>query len=261
MSDDTTRRRFLKVAGTGAAAALAGCAGNQPNQEDTPTDASGDGGDGGDGSTSTPQDMGEPVKAGGPDDTLRMASNGPVQTLDPINAKGSGAGYTQYGESLMDFKNGDLPPVGRLAEDYSVSDDGLTYTFQLKQGVTFHDGSELTASDVVYSWERMAQSPNSRNKDDIIGGTFTIAHEGNTSESFENYVPGSLQVEAASDYEFEFTLETPFHGAVSQIAGGTFAVIPKNSVGDIPRSSSSESPKVVARWSFQWTSRPSTSNT
>ena len=230
MSDDTTRRRFLKVAGTGAAAALAGCAGNQPNEDDTPTDESTDApGD----STSTPNDMGQPVKAGGPEGTLRMASPGPVQTLDPINAKGSGAGYTQYGESLMSFPNGDLPPVGRLAEDYSVSEDGLTYTFTLKQGVTFHDGTELTAHDFVYSWERMAQSSNSRNKDDIIGGTFTIAHDGNTSESLENYVPGSLQIGAASDHEFRFTLASPFHGAISQVAGGAFAAIPENSVGDI----------------------------
>lgn len=230
MSDDTTRRRFLTVAGTGAAAALAGCAGNDPSQQDTPD---GDSTDGSTDSTTTPSDTGQPVKAGGPEGTLRMVSNGPVQTLDPINAKGSGAGYLQYGESLMSFRNGDLPPVGRLAEDYTVSEDGLTYTFQLKRGVEFHNGDELTADDFVYSWERMAQSSNSRNKDDIIGGTFTIAHEGETGESLDNYEPGSLEMEAAGDYEFTFTLASPFHGAISQIAGGAFAVIPENSVGDI----------------------------
>ncbi|WP_435130138.1 ABC transporter substrate-binding protein [Halobaculum sp. D14] len=264
MSDGTTRRRFLTVAGSGAAAALAGCSGNQPNQESTPTSASDDGSTD---STPTPQQIGEPVKAGGPKGTLRMASPGPFQTLDPIVAKGSGAGWPQYSEMLMKFKNGDLPPVANLAKDYTVSEDGKTYTFTLKEGVTFHDGSELTAHDFVYSWRRLAGSDKSRNKDDIIGGTFTIAHEGNTSESLENYKSGSLAVEAKSDYEFAFTLESPFHAAISQISGGAFAVLPENAVGDIEGydgkwdydeffSTSGDGPKFVATGPFQvdtWT--------
>ncbi|MCG8352516.1 MAG: ABC transporter substrate-binding protein [Chloroflexales bacterium] len=42
-----------------------------------------------------------------------------------------------------------------LAESWETSDDGLTWTFKLKQGVTFHDGSELLASDVAYSMKRL----------------------------------------------------------------------------------------------------------
>jgi peptide/nickel transport system substrate-binding protein len=41
----------------------------------------------------------------------------------------------------------------RLASDYEVSDDGLTYTFTLNEGVTFHDGSALTSADVAASYE------------------------------------------------------------------------------------------------------------
>jgi peptide/nickel transport system substrate-binding protein len=254
MSDDRTRRGFLTAAGAGLVTALAGCSGG-PAEEDTTTGDGGDGGatetatrtetetemadggDGGDTDTETEDDGDGESSQGG---TLRMMAQGSIQTLDPINAKGSGAGYDQYGRSLMEFDNGLYPPEPALANDVSVSDDGLTYTFQLKEGVTFHDGSELTASDVVYSYRRLAESDNSRNRDDIIGETMTIDHEKDPSltdppdeTSLSDVVPGSLAVEAVDDYTFEFTLASPFQFTLFQIAGGAFAVLPENAVGDV----------------------------
>jgi len=44
--------------------------------------------------------------------------------------------------------------VPQLATDWTVSDDGLTYTFTIREGVTFHEGGELTPSDVAYSFQR-----------------------------------------------------------------------------------------------------------
>lgn len=51
----------------------------------------------------------------------------------------------------------DNPPklIPWLALDHEVSDDGLTYTFRLREGAKFHDGSLVTADDVVYSTERL----------------------------------------------------------------------------------------------------------
>lgn len=55
-------------------------------------------------------------------------------------------------EGLLDYDtNQKLQP--RLAESYSVSDDGLTYTFKLRKGVTWHDGQPFTAADVVATWK------------------------------------------------------------------------------------------------------------
>ena len=233
MSEDTTRRGFLTVAGAGAATALAGCS-SGPTEESTESDGSTDGD--GDSTDSSGSD-------GGPEsvsNTLQMMSPGPIQTLDPISAKGSGVGFNQYGKSLMGFPDGQYPPEAELVEDYSMSDDGLTYTFDLKQGITFHDGTELTAEDVVYSYRRLAGSENSRNRDDIIGETMTIAHEKDASiseptdeETLADYVPGSLAVEAVDEYTFEMTLAAPFQYTLFQIAGGTFAILPANSVGDV----------------------------
>ena len=47
-----------------------------------------------------------------------------------------------------------------VASDYEISEDGTTYTFTLREGVTFHNGEPVTAEDVVYSLERCAGSEN-----------------------------------------------------------------------------------------------------
>jgi peptide/nickel transport system substrate-binding protein len=169
-----------------------------------------------------------------------MMADGSIQTLDPISAKGSGAGYNQYNQQLMYFPDGEYPPEPGLATGYDVSNDGLTYTFDLREDVTFHDGSEFTADDVVYSYRRLAESPNSRNKDDIVGQTLTIEHEKDQTlseptdeETLDDVVPGSLAVEAVDDYTFEMTLASPFEYTLFQIAGGAFSILPENAVGDI----------------------------
>ena len=62
---------------------------------------------------------------------------------------------------VMYDENNEL--VGNLAESWEVSEDGLTYTIKLKPGVKFHNGRDMTAEDVKYSWDRAAhksvQSP------------------------------------------------------------------------------------------------------
>jgi len=50
--------------------------------------------------------------------------------------------------------DGDVIPA--VAEDYEISEDGLTYTFDLRDGIKFHNGEEVTVEDVKYSIERMA---------------------------------------------------------------------------------------------------------
>jgi len=59
-------------------------------------------------------------------------------------------------EGLTNYDALTLEPIPALAESWTVSEDGLTYTFTLRAGVTFTDGSALDAADVKYSFDRLS---------------------------------------------------------------------------------------------------------
>ncbi|MCC7449860.1 MAG: ABC transporter substrate-binding protein [Anaerolineae bacterium] len=59
-------------------------------------------------------------------------------------------------EGLVSYDPQTLQPIPGLAEKWDVSADGLTYTFHLRSGVKFHNGRVMTAKDVKYSLERLA---------------------------------------------------------------------------------------------------------
>jgi len=59
--------------------------------------------------------------------------------------------------------------VPALASDYEVSDDGLTYTFTLREGVVFHDGQPLTPQDVVWSLTQVRDNPAFRDSERLAG--------------------------------------------------------------------------------------------
>ena len=98
-----------------------------------------------------------PVGAQDPDATIQIGSLYEPQNLD--NTGGGGQGVTEafdgnvYEGLFRLADSGEVLPV--LADSYTVSDDGLTYTFKIKPGVTFHSGKALTSEDVKSSIERI----------------------------------------------------------------------------------------------------------
>ncbi|MCT4556625.1 MAG: ABC transporter substrate-binding protein [Pelagimonas sp.] len=84
--------------------------------------------------------------------------------LDPTSAAAGAIDsvlYSNLFEGLTRFTESGAVVPG-LAESWDISQDGLTYTFKLRSGVTFHDGTAMTAEDVVFSLDR-ARAEDSQN--------------------------------------------------------------------------------------------------
>ncbi len=111
--------------------------------------------------TTSPPDTGGEVN--NPGVFVHAADDEPT-TLDPAQVEPGEGGETvilQVYERLLEIGTVGPDPVPSLATEVPsvtnglISADGLTYTFPIRQGVTFHDGSPLTADDVLFSWERV----------------------------------------------------------------------------------------------------------
>ncbi len=94
---------------------------------------------------------------------LVHAADDEPTTLDPAQVEPGEGGETiilQVYDRLLDIGPSSPDLIPSLAievpslENGGISSDGMTYTFKLREGVTFHDGTEFTADDVKYSWDR-----------------------------------------------------------------------------------------------------------
>ena len=92
---------------------------------------------------------------GGADIAVQLGPD--PETVDPALNTAIDAGniILHAFETLLTFdENNNIVPG--QAESYEVSEDGLTYTFHLRDGLKWSDGSDFTAEDFVYSWKRLA---------------------------------------------------------------------------------------------------------
>jgi peptide/nickel transport system substrate-binding protein len=96
----------------------------------------------------------QPAKTGG---TLTVGLDGEIDTIDPLKSV-TIVGfqvYTQMYEGLVAANAALDGVVPRLAETWDVSQDGLTYTFNLRQGVKFHNGKDFKAEDVKFTFDKI----------------------------------------------------------------------------------------------------------
>jgi ABC-type transport system substrate-binding protein len=126
-------------------------------------------------------------------------------------------------DGLMDYVPGTTTLRPGLAESYDISADGLIYTFHLRAGVKFHNGREMTATDVKYSLDRVTdpatQSPGAGFFGSIAG--------------FENAGPGGLSgVEVVDPLTVRITLSRPDATFLHVMALNFASVVPKEAVDE-----------------------------
>lgn len=108
--------------------------------------------------------------------------------------------------------DGDFNPEGDLAESWEFSDDGLTWTFHLRENVKWHDGEDFTADDVVFSY----------------GIPLDEGYIGPRGLAFEIID----EINKVDDHTVEFVLSEPYAPFITITA--QFEVLPKHILGDVP---------------------------
>jgi peptide/nickel transport system substrate-binding protein len=107
---------------------------------------------------------------------LRIRLSTDIRSTDPgVNRDGPTDGVVAHLVEGLVAMAGDTSVKPMLAERIDVSEDGLTYTFPLRQGVKFHNGAPLTAEDVAFAWARhMKRETNWRCRGDLDGSITRI---------------------------------------------------------------------------------------
>ena len=131
------KKRFIVAAlAIAGAMALSGCGGSKS------------GGEGAKSGDTTQTAVGKKIL------TIQLGPD--VESIDPaLNSAVDGANYILFAFDNLLKMDKDGKVVPGLAEKYEVSDDQLTWTFHLRDGLKWSDGSALTADDFVYSWQRL----------------------------------------------------------------------------------------------------------
>ena len=149
----------------------------------------------------------EPVPGG----TLRVGVQGDPTNLDPhlTVLAAAGAVIELLYDGLVQV-DADLIPQPSLAAEWEVSEDGLTYTFTLRDNATFHNGRQIVADDVVYSIQRV-QDPE-------------------VASPSASYASGIAEVTAVDDLTVALTLATPDASFLTKLAWWGMSVVPSEAV-------------------------------
>ncbi len=124
--------------------------------------------------------------------TMRTAFGVTMQHFDAHQGAGTHVlGHLYDGMFMKTIPDGLRTVTPLLATDWDISGDGLTYTFTIREGVQFHDGTPLTVDDVVVSFRRMAMPP-----EGVVS----------TLRDFYNVVD---TIDAVDDNTVQFTLSEP----------------------------------------------------
>lgn len=211
------RKRLVSVflASVMAMSVLAGCGGGQDAEKTTAagTEAAGS------------EAAGEAQKTEG--NVLRYVMNSEPETLDPNmnNYASSSNVLLNLFTGLYQYSADGTGVEPACAESYTVSEDGLTYTFKLREGLKWSDGSPLTAADFEYSWKREL-------KQDTASAAAWQLYYIKNGEAYNNgqCEADEVGVKAIDDTTLEVVLNNPTPYFVNLTAANNFAPVKKEAV-------------------------------
>ena len=185
--------------------------------------------------------MGATVFAADASDTLIFAQASDPRSLDPALADDGESTKinTNIYEGLVKYADDSTEIEPCLAESWDVSDDGLSYTFHLRQGVKFHDGTDFNAEAVKINYDR--QLP------------------GNATEnmSYAGFIFGSVKdIVVDDDYTVTINLteaQTPFLANLAMVQGSPI-VSPKaleDNNNDVSQAPCGTGPYKFVRWDVE----------
>jgi len=173
------------------------------------------------GCTSQRDDNGGGDAGGDVDSTFVFGASGDPSSLDPAFAS-DGESFRisrQIFEGLVGVESGTADPAPMLAESWTQSDDGLSYTFQLKEGVKFHDDTEFNADAVCFNFDR-------QNNFTGIAQSESLSYY--WGKIMRGYADTGTSIyggcEAASPTEVTITLTEPFAGFIPALSLPAFAI-------------------------------------
>ncbi|WP_172300334.1 ABC transporter substrate-binding protein [Pseudoruegeria sp. HB172150] len=141
-------------------------------------------------------------------------------------------------EGLVQYKPGTLEVAPGLAESWEISEDGTEYTFHLREGVTFHDGTPLNAEAVKFNFDRMLDE----NHPFHDTGPFPLAF----------FFSAVASTEAVDELTVKFTLNEPYAPFLSNLAYPTGLLVSPDAVeaggADYGRNPVGTGPFKFAEW-------------
>lgn len=145
---------------------------------------------------------------------------GNAVALDPaIVTDGISFRVTVQGcEPLLFFDGETTNPIPGLAESWTVSDDGLVWTFKLVENATFHDGTPFNAEAVVYNFERWRFTDHPTHFPEVVFEYYEAMWGGFDDASI------ITNIEATGEYEVTFTLSEPYGPMLNTLAMPMFAI-------------------------------------
>ncbi|WP_298459957.1 ABC transporter substrate-binding protein [uncultured Cellulomonas sp.] len=154
-------------------------------------------------------------------DTFIFAASADPAGLDPafVNDGESFRVARQIFEGLVGTVPGTADPAPLLAEDWEVSDDGLTYTFDLKEGVTFHDGTPFNGEAVCFNFDRW------NNFTGILQSESLSYYWGKVNGGFADTEGGKYEsCEAPDESTAVITLASPLPEFISALSLPAFSI-------------------------------------